>query len=115
MQVFRVYGHKQRLYDGCDGHEARLWPIGVTSRLVDEPRLASRYRRATLDHEAARAVDKAVDEAVGATVQQPSRGNEKAADRWTMRGVPCVGGKDWPGSAIPGTRPGDSLGLYDDD
>jgi hypothetical protein len=44
-----------------------------------------------------------------------TRGPASAADRWTMRGVPCVGGKDWPGSAIPGTRPGDSLGLFDDD
>lgn len=114
MQVFRVYGHKQRLSDRYDGARSCLWPIGVTSRLVDEPRLASRYRRVTLDQEARQAVDKAVD----ASVQATSNGNgatAAAADRWLLRGLPAVGGKDWPGSAIPGTRPGDSLGLNDDD
>jgi hypothetical protein len=79
---------------------------------VDEPRLASRYRRVTLDQEARQAVD----DAVGANFQAPSHTNgAAAADRWLLRGLPAVGGKDWPGSAIPGTRPGDSLGLNDPD
>ena len=38
-----------------------------------------------------------------------------AVDRWRLRGIPAVGGRDSVGGAIPGTNPGASLGLFDDE
>ena len=66
--------------------------------------LASWLRRRELYLEAEAQVARVVRES-GAEATPHPNGPAYAADRWALRGVPAVGGKDWPGSAIPGTQP----------
>jgi hypothetical protein len=78
-------------------------PIGVGPRWVSR-HLSSWFRRAELDLAAEQQVAKAVLEA-GEQVPRHRNGPAYAADRWALRGLPAVGGRDSPGSAIPGTQP----------
>jgi hypothetical protein len=75
---------------------------GVRSGWVSH--LSSRFRRAELDLAAEQQIARIAPEN-GAQASRRPAGPASAADRWTLRGIPAVGGRDSAGSAIPGTQP----------
>src|SRR5215471_5616939 len=90
---------------------------GERMRVV--PRLASKFRRQELEAEQARLLRKALAEA-NVDADEVLNGNGRrrvraraGGDPRSLRGLPVVG--SGMGGVIPGTRPGDSLGLNDDD